>query len=114
MFKKLYGKPHLTKQYWGLSYLDHFMKSIFLSSMHSCRVSPHELWYGKKPDLLTLPMIPFGSVVMAHVPVTQQTNDGPRSIIHYSVGTSLLHQGDLNLFNPKAKREVIRKTFKII
>ena len=105
VFKKLYGKPHLTKQYWGLAYLDHIMKANLLGSIHSCRVSPHELWYGKKPDLLTLPMIPFGSVVMAHVPIAQQTNDGPRSILHYSVGTSILHQGGLKLFNPKTNEK---------
>ena len=73
-----------------------------------------ELSYGEKPDLLTLPMISFGSMVMAHVPLAQQINDGSRSILHYSVGTSLLHQVGLMLFNPKDRREVIRKTFKII
>ena len=114
VFKKLYGKPHLSKQYWGLAYLDHIMKSNMVGSIHDTSPSPHELWYGKKPDLLTMPMIPFGSVVMAHVPVAQQTNDGPRSVLHYSVGTSILHQGGLKLFNPQTKREVIRRTFKII
>ena len=55
-------------------------------------------------------MIPFGSVVMAHVPLDQQTTDGPRSILHYAVGTSL----GLQLFNPGTERVVIRRTYKVL
>ena len=59
-------------------------------------------------------MIPFGSVVMAHVPLDQQTTDGPRSILQYAVGTSLGHLGGLRLFNSDTKRVVIRRTYTIL
>ena len=114
VFKKLYGKPHLSVQYWGMAYSDYIMKANMMGSVHGPTVCPYELWHGRKPDLLKLPMIPFGSVVMAHVPLDQQTTDGPRSILHYAVGTSLGHRGGLRLFNPKTKREVIRRTYKVL
>ena len=78
-----------------------------MGSVHGPKESPYELWTGKHPDLVKLPMILFGSVVMAHVPLDQQTTDGPRSIKHYAVGTALGHLGGLQLFNPETKRVVI-------
>ena len=104
VFKKMYGKRHLTVQYWAMAYTDYVMKSNMMGSVHGPKESPYELWTGKHPDLLKLPMIPFGSVVMAHVPLDQQTTDGPRSIKHYAVGTALGHLGGLQLFNPETKR----------
>ena len=64
VFKKLYGKKHLSVQYWGMAYTDHIMKSNMMGSVHGPAACPFELWYGRKPDLLKLPMIPFGSVVI--------------------------------------------------
>ena len=40
-----------------------------------------------------MPMIPFGSVVMAHDPLKQQDTDGDRAILNYVVGTALRHKG---------------------
>ena len=114
VFKKMYGKRHLTVQYWAMAYTDYVMKSNMMGSVHGPKESPYELWTGKHPDALKLPMIPFGSVVMAHVPLDQQTTDGPRSILHYAVGTSLGHQGGLQLFNPVTKRVVVRRTYKVL
>ena len=107
VFKKLYGKSHLSVQYWGMAYTDHIMKANMMGSVHGPSKCPHELWTGHKPDLLKLPMIPFGSVVMAHVPLDQQTTDGPRSIRHYAVRTAPGHLGGLLLFNPVTKRTVV-------
>ena len=114
VFKKMYGKKHLSVQYWGMAYEDYLMKANMMGSVHGPKESPYQLWTGRKPDLLKLPMIPFGSVVMAHVPLDQQTTDGPRSVLHHAVGTSLGHQGGLRLYNPATKRVVIRRTYKIL
>ena len=51
---------------------------------------------------------------MAHVPLNQQTTDGPRSIKHYAVGTAQGHLGGLLLWNPDTKRTVIRRTYKVL
>ena len=114
IFKKLYGQKHLSVQYWGMAYTDYIMKANFMGSLHGPKECPYELWTGKHPDLIKLPMIPFGSVVMAHVPKDLQTTSGPKSIRTYAVGTALGHQGGLRLFNPLTKREVIRRTYKIL
>ena len=114
VFKKMYGRRHLSVQYWAMAYEDYIVKANLMGSVHGPAQCPYELWTGKHPDALKLPMIPFGSVVMAHVPLAQQTTDGPRSILHYSVGTSMGHQGGLRLFNPDTKRVVIRRTYKVL
>ena len=114
VFKKMYGRKHLSVQYWGLAYQDYIMKANMMGSVHGPAQSPYELWTGRKPDLVKLPMIPFGSAVMAHVPLAQQVTGGPKSILHYAVGTALGHLGGLRLFNPATKREIIRHTYKVL
>ena len=114
VFKKMYGRRHLSVQYWGMAYEDYIMKANFMGSVHGPMQCPYQLWTGKHPDALKLPMIPFGSVVMAHVPLDQQTTDGPRSVLHHAVGTSLGHLGGLRLLNPVTKRIVVRRTYKVL
>ena len=97
-----------------MAYEDSIVKANPMSSVHGPTQCPYEHWTGKHPDVLILPMIPFGSVVMAHVPLDQQTTDGPHSTLHYTVGTSLGHQGGLRLFNPATKRVVVRRTYKVL
>ena len=112
--KKLYGKSHLSVQYWGLAYQDYIDKANLMGSVHGPTQSPYELWTGQKPDLDKFPMIPFGSVVMAHVPLKQQEVGSPKAILHYAVGTSMGHRGGMRLWNPKTKREIVRHTYKTI
>ena len=74
------------------------MKHNMYGSIHGPGATPHELQHGCKPDLLIMPMIPFGSFVMTHVPL----NHSDRSIRIYTVGTALHHKGakgGLILFN---------------
>ena len=59
-------------------------------------------------------MIQFGSAAMAHVPLAQQVTGGPKSNIHYAVGTALGHQGGLRLFNSATKREILRHTYEVL
>ena len=54
--KKLYGKSHLSIQYWGMAYEDYIHKANLMGSVHGPAACPYELWSGKKPDLLTFPM----------------------------------------------------------
>ena len=54
---------------------------------------------------------------MAHVPLKLQATHGDRAILNYAVGTALRHRGakgGLILFNPLTKRDVIRRTYKVI
>ena len=59
-------------------------------------------------------MLPFGAMVMAHIPVSQQSVGSQRSNVTYCVGTSLLHKKGFKLYNPHTKKEIIRGTFKTI
>ena len=74
----------------------------------------YELWTGKDSHLVKFPIIPFGSVVMAHILLDQHTVETGRSVLHYAEDTSLGHRGGLRLFDPKTKREVIRRTYKVL
>ena len=84
-----------------MAYEDYLMMANYMDSVHGPAQCPYELRTGKKPDLLKIPVIPFDSVVMAHIPLDQQTTDGPCSILHYAVGTALGHLSGLILFNSR-------------
>ena len=94
IFKKMYGWRHLTVQYWRMVYEDYIVKANLMGSLQGLTQCPYPLWTGKQPDALQLTMIPFGSVVMAHIPLDQQTTDAPCSILHYAVRTSRGIWGD--------------------
>ena len=51
----MYGRKHLSVQYWGLAYQDYIMKANMMGSVHGPAQSPYELWTGRKPDLVKLP-----------------------------------------------------------
>ena len=110
----MYKKKHLSIQHWGHAYTDHIIKSNFMGSVHSNQRSPHELWTGEKPDLNKSPLIPFGSIVMAHIPLALQNVESGRSKMTYCIGTSLVHNQGLILWNPETKKSTIRRTFKML
>jgi hypothetical protein len=110
--KCLHSKIHLSAQYWGMCYHDVIMKMNLLPKHNISNSSPYELYHKRKFDLKRHPMLPFGSVVMAHIPLSEQTKVGPRAIKHFAIGTSLLHQEGIKCFNPHTKRIIVRRTFK--
>ena len=71
-FKKLFGRKHLTAQYWAMAYEEYIMKANFMGSVHGPSQFPYELRTGKHPDLIKLPKIPFGPAAMTHIPLDQQ------------------------------------------
>ena len=111
--KNMYNKPHITVDFWAMCYEDVIMKANIVGSLQSSR-SPYELWTGKTIDMLQTPMLPFGAIVMAHIPLVLQESLGPRSVKTYAIGISLQHDGGLLLFNPSTKRVIIRRTFKTL
>ena len=104
----LYGKPHLNITYWGYAIKDFILHCNFNGSIHNTGISPFELWYGEKPDLIKYPMLPFGSIVMAHIPISQQTAGSLRSDVTYCVGTSIALKKDLILYNFNKSSEFIK------
>ena len=63
-----------------MAYADMINKSNILVTSSRPDISPYELWYNKKLDFTKLPMLPFGSVVMAHIPLHNQFALGHRSV----------------------------------
>ena len=82
VIKLLSNKPHVSDKYWALAYKDVIMKSNLLPMLNSVN-TPYQLWH-ESTDPINLdlfPMLPFGSIVMAHVPVHLQSTLHPNSII---------------------------------
>ena len=113
LIKSRYGKDHITDEYWAEQCYDMTFKHNILYS-NVVQGSPWEKWHGEKPDLNRYPVVPFGTVVMAHIPVSLQHTLGPKAEKTYCIGTATDHRGGLKLFNPVTKRCVIRRSFKII
>ncbi len=57
-------------------------------------------------------MIPFGSIVMANVSVHLPSTLHPKCIRMIAVGSSLIHQGGIPLFNPLTNKFLTRRNFK--
>jgi hypothetical protein len=112
--KYIHSKPHLSPQYWSMCFHDVIMKLNLMPNSNLEGKSPREYIYNQRIDLNNYPILPFGTVVMAHIPLNEQTKLGPRAVKHYAVGTSLLHYQGIKLFNPETKRIIIRRTFKTI
>jgi hypothetical protein len=112
--KVIATKPHLSMHYWGMAYLDYIFKHNLLPLPHDATTSAFSQWHLSRVDLSTTPMIPFGSIVMAHIPLELQKVLGGRSIETIAVGCAPAHFGGVKLFNPITKRVIIRRTFKCI
>ena len=115
VIKLLSNKPHLSNKYWALAYNDIIMKSNLLP-MLTTTTTPYKLWTNSTDpiNLDMIPMLPFGTIVMAHVPVHLQSTLHPKSIRMVAVGSSLIHQGGILLYNPVTNKVITRRTFKQI
>ena len=111
--KAIVAKPHLTYKYWGLAFHDIIMKWNIFSSRESPDISPYETWFGYRYNMHDNPLIPFGSIVKAHIPLNLQTTMSGRSIDTHYVGFAPSYKGGIQVYNPKTKRCIIRRSFKI-
>jgi hypothetical protein len=112
MMKQLAHKSHLTPQYWSLSWQHAVDMRNILPRKRFNGMTPYEKWFGLPYDLLKHPTVPFGSVVMSHIPLDQQTALSGRSIEGIAIGPSFEHDFGLRIFNPLTKRESIRHSYR--
>jgi len=112
--KNLYDKEQLCNKYWGLAYKDILFKNNILPHSTNHTTTPYEEWFGKKVDLKNTPMLPFGTLVNAHIPLQLQQIFSGRAIETIAVGCAEHNIGGIQLFNPKTKRIIIRRTFKAL
>ena len=114
MVKVMARKPHVTPPMWGMAYLDCVYKTNLLPKERLQWHYPASLWGSDSINLRKTPMVPFGTIVMAHVPTKHQTGLGANSFEAIAVGCTPGTKGGLLLYNPKSKRTICRRTFKII
>jgi len=63
-------------------------------------------------DLLVVPVLPFGSRVIAHVPLHMQQAHSLRDVRTIYVGSARGVKGGILLFDPATKRTKVRVTYK--
>jgi hypothetical protein len=93
------------KRLWAMAALDAVFKLNLIPKPRLNHSSPYHAWFGKPFDFLRSPLLPFGTAVMAHVPLEQQTKFGVKSIPTLAVGASdSVNHGILLFPNTQAKR----------
>ena len=105
---------HLDKPFWGHAVLDATDIRNLLPSAQHPHVSRAVVWGKSKASLKSQPLIPFGSRVLAHLPLTYQTALSTRSFPAISVGRAPGVKGGIKLYNQATKRVIIRRTFKVM
>jgi hypothetical protein len=111
--KLLANKSHLSAEYWAMAYM-HCVDLHNILPDRDSGISPFERYHGIAPDLHFSPILPFGSVVMAHIPLQLQTALSGRSIETIYIGRAPLHRDAILVFNPKTKRVLVRHSFKFL
>jgi hypothetical protein len=110
--KMLHDKPHLTNQYWAMAYHDCLFQLNLIPVKSMDNKCPYEIWEHKPLDLHVTPTVPFGTIVMAHIPVKLQHALGGRALETIAVGSTLGYSGGVLLFNPRTKKQIVRRSFK--
>jgi hypothetical protein len=72
------------------------------------------MYDGHTVNINTTPMLPFGSTVIAHIPTERQNTYSGRGFEAVVVGRQEASIGGIQLFNPKSKRFITRRTFKFL
>jgi len=76
--------------------------------------SPYQLYDKFTLDLGQTPLLPFGITVVAQIPPPLQTVRTGRGFEAVVTGRAPEHSHGIKLFNPATKREITRRTFKVI
>ena len=107
-------QPHLGKEYIAYAYFDTLDKHNMMPSRLNPTTSPQILWDGHKIDLKESPILPFGCVVLGHIPLPLQTALSGRAFEAICVGRADGYRGGVKLYNTATGRVVIRRTFKVM
>ena len=71
-------------------------------------------WGKSKRNLKKTPAIPFGTRVVAHLPLKKQSALSGRAFPAVVVGSYPYGKGVIKLLNTKTKRIILRRTFKVL
>ena len=76
--------------------------------------SPYSIYYGDPSDLSKKLTVPFGSVVMCHLPLDLQTATSGRSGERYFVGIAHDFNSGIRLYCSTNKTTITRHSYKLI
>jgi hypothetical protein len=114
IIKKSITNPNIESNMWALAYNDDLdMYNCLLTSRHPTK-SPYQLFNNKTIDARLSPMLPFGSIVVAQIPLSKQTLQTGRGIELIVVGRYDDGYEGILCFNPKTKRTITRRSIKFM
>jgi len=105
---------NLNMKWWGDC--AHWLNDVRIRG--PCTANPQmsiaEAWDGHRVDINTTPMLPFGSRVKAHIPLSQQDFGTTRCKDAIYIGRAVDHKGSILLRQLDSMRPVVRYSFKVI
>jgi hypothetical protein len=106
--------PNVTPDMWNMGYAyDRYMYNSLPTAKHPA-TSPNFLYLGQTHDAASSPILPYGSIVVAQIPLARQTTHSGRGLELVCVGCSPHNFGDVILYNPKTKRCVTRRSIRYL
>jgi len=106
--------PHLPQTLWGYAYLHFLDLHNHLPSARNPTSTPALRWGGTAIDLHKTPLFPFGTLVVAHIPLDLQTANSGRGFPAYFLGRAPGYDDAVLLYNTVSNRPVVRRTYKVI
>ena len=111
---KALALPHLNSRFWYMALKDAVFKSNIQSKSRLSGSSSYQLWFGTTPDLTHHPILPFGTIVMAHVPLHLQNKFSGAAKLTYYVGCAPEYYGGILLWDPNTTKTCVRRTYKVL
>jgi len=106
----------VPEAFWPIAW-DHaeLLNNLRQSKVPGSQKTRYEEFYGTKPDLKSLVMLPWGQPVEFWVPKSQRTSKfSEHSHTGFYLGPSKEIPGSIMIFNPKSKKLVNRDTYRIL
>ena len=72
IMKCIASKKHITTKFWGMCFHDVLFKMDLMPHSDNGAMNSYLMWYNKAYDMFKQPLLDFGCIVMAHVPLAQQ------------------------------------------
>ena len=108
------NKPHLPRSLWGYAYLHWLDLHNHLPTSKDPDRTPALRFCGTRLNLHHTPLFPFGTSVIAHIPLEQQSASTGRGFPTFFVGRAIGYDDALLLYNPVTTRVIARRTYKVL
>jgi hypothetical protein len=113
-WKKTVSDPDYDDRLWLKNVHDTCDVQQMLPTVHHPTSSPYKMYDHFTVDAQKTPILPFKSIVIAHIPNERQNTTSGRGFEAMVVGRQSASTGGIQLFNLKTKKFVVRGTFKFL